>query len=173
MVNLASILQDIKSTGVSLGFIRARLPPKCRAVEYQSLKGKHRSEVFRDTKALVVLIPKKDSPKGHFVVLIKRPKSISYFSSLGNSPAKELALLQEPRKIFEDLLGPNFTYNRRQLQSGAYNVNDCGIWVLLRVYFRKLKLRDFLQLYSRRICLETPDDLASIMGVVLFQDRDM
>ena len=139
-------------------------------VEYPSLKGKHRSGIFKDTEALVVLIPKKGSPLGHFVVLLPGRKSLEYFSSLGNAPMKELAMLHEPKAIFEKLLGKQYNYNRRPLQSGDYNINDCAVWVLLRVYFRKLKLRDFQQLFNR-ISLETPDDVASIMAVALFQDR--
>jgi len=104
-------------------------------------------------------------------VLVPGKKSIEYFSSLGNSPMKELELLKEPKAIFEELLGKNFNYNHRQLQSGAYSVNDCAAWVLLRVYFRHLKLREFQSLFSRRITLESTDDLAAIMAVVLFQDR--
>ena len=173
MVKLTNLLREIKETPVSLAFIRARLPPKCRAVEYKSLKGKHRSEVFKNTEALVVLIPKDGSPQGHFIVLLPRRKSIEYFSSLGNSPARELSLLHEPKKIFTDLLGKQFNYNHKQLQSGSYRIQDCGIWVLLRVYFRKYKLREFIELYSTRITLGSPDDLASMMGLVLFQDRAM
>ena len=171
MVSLTRILEGIKDSAVSVRFIRERLPENCRVVEYKSLKGKHRSQVFKNTEALVVLIPKIGEDIGHFIVLIKWPKSIEYFSSLGGSWMKELEKLHEPKAIFEALLGKQFNYNRRQLQSGAYNINDCAAWVLLRVYFRKYKLREFLELFQRRITLETPDDLAAIMAVALFQDR--
>ena len=171
MVSLGQILRSIKESPVSLEFIRTRLPSKCRAVEYKTLKGKHRSEVFKSTEALVVLIPKKGSKEGHFIVLIPGKKSIEYFSSLGNNPMKELDLLHEPKAIFTELLGKNYNYNRKQLQSGAYHINDCAAWVLLRVYFRKFKLREFQSLFSRRITLETPDDLAAIMAVMIFQDQ--
>ena len=171
MVSLTGLLREIKQYPVSLEFIRARLPPKCKAVEYKSLKGKHRSALFKGVEAIVVLIPKKDSEIGHFIVLIPGKKSIEYFSSLGGSPFKELELLDEPKAIFQELLGNNFNYNHRQLQSGAYSVNDCAAWVFLRVYFRKLKLREFQSLFSRRITLESTDDLAAIMSVVLFQDK--
>ena len=170
MVTLNSILESIKESPVSLEFIRARLPPKCRAVDYKALKGKHRSEVFKNTEALVVLIPKKDSQKDHFIVLLPRKKSIEYWSSLGKSPWQELELLHEPKAIFTELLGKNFNYNRTELQSGSYHINVCGAWVLLRVYFRKFLLRDFLSLFSRRITLENADDLAAIMAVMIFQD---
>ena len=170
MVSLTKILQNIKQSAVSVQFVRARLPKSCRVVEYLSLKGKHRSEVFKGTEALVVLIPKEGSDLGHFVVLIPGKKSIEYFSSLGNSYQKELAMLHEPKAIFQKLLGNQFNYNRRKLQSGAYSINDCAVWVLLRAYFRKYKLREFQELFARRITLETPDDLAAILAVTLFQD---
>ena len=170
MVSLTSILQEIERTPVSVDFVRARLPPNCRVVEYPSLKGKHRSQVFKNTEALVVLIPKKGESLGHFIVLIPGRKSIEYFSSLGNSPWSELEKLHESRDIFEKLLGKQFNYNHRQLQDGAYSVNSCAVWVLLRAYFRKYKLRDFQALFSRRITLESSDDLAAMMAVALWQD---
>ena len=173
MVSLGQILREIKDSPVSLDFIRARLPPKCRAVQYKALKGKHRSKVFANTEALVVLIPKVGERIGHFIVLIPGKKSIEYFSSLGNSPMKELDLLHEPKAIFTELLGENYNYNRSKLQSGAYHINTCAAFVLLRVYFRRFKLRDFQALFSRRITLESPDDLAAIMAVTLFQDKSV
>jgi len=169
-MKLTSILQAIERTPVSVEFIRARLPSNCRVVEYQSLKGKHRSQVFKNTQALVVLIPKKGESLGHFIVLIPGRKSIEYFSSLGNSPWTELEKLHESRDIFEQLLGKNFNYNHRELQSGDYSINSCAVWVLLRAYFRKYKLRDFQSLFSRRITLESPDDIGAMMAVALWQD---
>mgnify|MGYP000047048555 CR=1 FL=1 len=171
MVTLSSLIDTVKTTPVSIKFLKARVPKNVDVLVYQSLKGKHRTDVFRGKRAVVVLIPKIGEDIGHFIVLVKWPKSIEYFSSLGGSPTKELEKLHEPKAIFEALLGKQFNYNRRQLQSGAYNINDCAAWVLLRVYFRKYKLREFLELFQRRITLETPDDLAAIMAIALFQDR--
>ena len=84
---------------------------------------------------------------------------------------KELDRLHEPKAIFQSLLGTQYNFNRRKLQSGAYNINDCASFVLLRVYFRKFKLREFQDLFATRITLESTDDLAAILSVVLFQDR--
>lgn len=172
MVSLTGIVRDIKQTAVSVPFVRDRLPPKCRIVEYTSLRGKHRATVFKGTEALVVRIPKKGSSLGHFICLIPGRKSIEYFSSLGNSPWKELEALHESRDIFENLLGKNFNYNQRQLQDGSnYSINDCAVWVLLRAYFRKYKLREFQKLFNTRVVLGDPDTLAATMVVALWQDR--
>ena len=112
----------------------------------------------------------RDGVRDGLRVLLPGKKSIEYFSSLGNSPSKELQLLDEPKAIFEELLGTRFNYNRRALQSGKYDVNDCAAWVLLRVHFRKMKLREFQALFSRRVSLQSPDDIAAIMAIALFQD---
>ena len=175
MVKLQTFLEKIKQTPLDLDYIRKKLPTRCRAVEYGSLKGKHRSQVFKETDALVVLIPKVGSDVGHFVVLLARGASssaghIEYFSSLGGTPQKELHKLGEPLAIFEELLGKNYIVNTKPLQSGKYSVQDCAVWVLLRCYLRKLKLREFQELFMRSVDLQTSDDIAACMGVLLLID---
>lgn len=170
MVKLETLLEKIKQTPLDLDYLRKKLPAGCRAVEYKSLKGRHRSEVFKDTEALVVLIPKVGSDVGHFVVLLAKNNHIEYFSSLGGTPAKELEKLGEPAAIFEELLGKHFITNSKTLQSGAYHINDCAIWCLLRCYLRTLKLREFQELFGRSTHLQTPDDIAAAMGVLLLID---
>lgn len=175
MVRLETLLEKIQQTPLDLEYVRKRLPPRCRAVEYKTLKGKHRSEVFKETDALVVLIPKVGSRVGHFVVLLARGASssvghIEYFSSLGGTPEKELEKLGEPLSIFRELLGKNYVTNTKALQSGKYNVNDCAVWVLLRCFLRKMKLREFQGLFSRAVNLQTSDEIAAIMGVLLLVD---
>jgi hypothetical protein len=171
MVKLTSLLETIKATPVSIGFLRKRVPKDVDVIPYSNLKGKHRSEVFKGKRALIVLIPKKDSKMGHFIVLLPRRHHIEYFSSLGNSPQRELDLLGEPKKIFEELLGKNFIYNKTKLQSGNYRIEDCAAWVLARIYLSKLKLREFVQLFLRNVQLSDPDTIVACLSVLLFQDR--
>ena len=170
MVKLQTLLEKIKETPLDLDYIRKKLPPRCRAVEYKSLKGKHRSQVFKETDALVVLIPKVGSNVGHFVVLLAKRNHIEYFSSLGGTPAKELEKLGEPLAIFQELLGKNYITNTKPLQSGKYHINDCAVWCLLRCYLRKMKLREFQELFMRSVDLQTSDDIAACMGVMLLID---
>lgn len=170
MVKLVTLLEKIKKTPIDLDYLRSKLPSQCRAVEYKSLKGKHRSEVFKNTEALVVLIPKIGSDVGHFVVLLAKKHHIEYFSSLGGSPASELKKLGEPAAIFDQILGKNFITNSQALQSGDYSINDCAVWCLLRCFMRKLKLREFQEIFSRSAHLQTPDDIAACMGILLLVD---
>ena len=93
MVKLATLLENIERTPVSVAFLKKRVPDNVSVVSYESLKGKHRSEVFKQKRAVIVLIPKKGSPKGHFIALIPRKHHIEYFSSLGNSFESELSQL--------------------------------------------------------------------------------
>ena len=167
MVKLATLLENIERTPVSVAFLKKRVPDNVSVVSYESLKGKHRSEVFKQKRAVIVLIPKKGSPKGHFIALIPRKHHIEYFSSLGNSFESELSKLEAPLGVFRSLLGKRFIYNRIAMQSGMYNINTCGAFVLARVLLADLKLREFQMLF-RRITLNNPDDIVAMMVLLSF-----
>ena len=171
MVKLATLLENIERTPVSVAFLKKRVPDNVSVVSYESLKGKHRSEVFRGKRAVICLIPKKGSKMGHFVALLPRRHHIEYFSSLGNSWERELDLLSEPHKIFKELFGKSFIYNRAKLQSGSYKVEDCAAWVLARVFLSKLKLREFVQLFQRTVSLSGSDDIVAVLTLLLFLDQ--
>ena len=167
MVALKTLLETIERTPVSIGFLKKRLPKTVDVLAHTQLKGKHRTAVFKGKTAVIVLVPKKDSKRGHFICLVPRPGHIEYFSSLGGSPESEFAKLGEPLEIFRNLLGKNFIYNRVKLQSGMYNVNTCGAWVLCRAKLANMKLRDFTQLF-RKIELQNSDEIVSTLVLLDF-----
>ena len=138
MVKLTDLLAKMKTTPLDLRVLAKKLPKGCKTVEYKDLKGKHRSDAFKGAEALVVRIPKKGSPVGHFIVLLARSNHIEYFSSLGGSVDSELTKLGEPHGIMKQILGNDFIYNSKPLQSGKYNINDCAMWVIARCYLRHL-----------------------------------
>ena len=71
-------------------------------------------------------------------------------------------------EIFKNLLGKNFIYNRVKLQSGAYKVEDCAAFVLARVFLSKLKQREFVGLFQRRLTLQSADDIVSALVLLHF-----
>ena len=171
MVKLDSLLEQIETTAVNMEFLRKRLPSDVLVTAYAKLKGKHRSDLFRGKRAVVVLIPKKNTKQGHFVVLLPRKHHIEYFSSLGGSPESELAALNEPLTIFRNLLGKDFIYNRLKLQQGKYSIKSCAAWVLARVYLSHLKLREFQEVFRRPITLSDPDLIVSTMVLLHFVNK--
>ena len=104
MVVLQQMLEQIKQTPISLESIRKKLPPRCKAVLYKSLS-EHRSKVFANHDAVVVLIPKKGSDLCHFIVLLAKRNHMEYFSSLGGTPDSEMEKLGEHSQIIKKLLG--------------------------------------------------------------------
>ena len=113
---IQALLRKLKQTPMDLRTLGSLLPPYAKTVTYDQIKGKHRSEVFGKHKCVVVLIPSKFSKIGHFVVLLRKPKAIEYFSSLGGSPYSELSKLgQNDKDMFVKLLGKNFIYNSKAL----------------------------------------------------------
>ena len=170
MVKLVSMLESLKKTPIDLSVLAKLIPKSCKTMQFKHLKGKHRSEIFKDNEGIVVLIPSKVSKIGHFICLLPRRHHIEYFSSLGGSPDEELNKLHQSHDIMKKLLGNNYVYNSVKLQSGKYNIKDCASFVLMRLYFRHLKLREFQKLFSRNIQLSTPDDIASAFTALLLTE---
>ena len=167
MVTLTHLLETIESTPVSIGFLKKRVPKTVSVLAYQQLEGKHRSQLFKGKTAIIVLVPKKDSKMGHLICLIPRRNHIEYFSSLGNSFESEAKMLGVNPHIIQNIVGNDYIYNRVKLQKAKYTIQDCAVFVLLRLKFHKMKLREFTQLFSRKIILESSDDIASFMGMTL------
>ena len=170
MVKLRSLLETVEQTPVTIGFLKKRVGDTVSVLAYQQLQGKHRSTLFKGKTAVIVLIPKKDSKRGHYICMVPRPNHVEYFSSLGNSFETELAQLEKHLDLFRGLLGKHYIYNKVKLQSGKYNINSCGAWVLARAKLAHLKLREFQQLFQR-ISLQTPDDIVSTLVLLDFVNK--
>ena len=162
------MLNKIISQPLGLEKLRSLLPESSKAVLYESLRNKKRSEVFKNIDSLVVLYETKINNKkqGHYIVLLPRAHSIEYFSSLGRSPTDELSSLHQNPSVFKELLGKGYTYNRKKLQLQNYNVEDCGYWVLARCILHELKLPAFQRLFTPR-SLQSSDEILALMSVLL------
>ena len=164
-------IKQLESKEIGIKALREKLPEGCKVILYDSLRKdtRHRSEIFKNVSALVVLYEGKidDVKQGHFVVLIPRPTHIEYFSSLGFSPNHETTILGLDNKVFKRILGKNFKYSRAKLQRNKYDVNTCGLWVLARCYLRNWNLQHFQSFFQKRHHISSPDDLVTLMTMML------
>ena len=158
----------IISQPLGLEKLRSILPEDSKAVLYETLRGKKRADVFKNLNSLVVLYETKIGGKkqGHWVVLIPRAHSLEYFSSLGRSPTDEMNALHQNPTVFRELLGKNFTYNRKKLQLDSYKVEDCGYWCIARAILHELKLSAFQRLFTPRP-LRSSDEVLAVMSALL------
>ena len=158
----------IISQPLGLEKLRSILPEDSKAVLYETLRGKKRADVFKNLNSLVVLYETKIGGKkeGHWVVLIPRAHSLEYFSSLGRSPMDEMNALHQNPTVFRELLGKNFTYNRKKLQLDSYKVEDCGYWCIARAILHELKLPAFQRLFTPRP-LRSSDEVLAVMSALL------
>ena len=167
---IAALLRRLKQTPMDLNVLGSILPSYATTMQYKQLKGKHRSEVFRKYKCIVLRIPSSFSKIGHFVVLLRRPKSIEYFSSLGGSPESELQKLGQDKAILMKLLGSNYIYNSKPLQSKQSTIHSCALHCLARIVLHDLKLQDYQKMFSRTITLTTADDIVSMLTILMVAD---
>jgi hypothetical protein len=160
-------VKDIISKPMTLSRLRELLPNDSKAVLYSSLQkdNRKRQDIFRGIKSLIVLYEGKiDGRKqGHFVCLIPRPHSIEYFSSLGRAPTDEMNAFHTDPTAFRNLLGKNYTYNRKKLQLDSYTVEDCGYWTLARAILAKMKLVEFQKIFQPKSLRSSDEVLGNMM----------
>ena len=163
-------LREIISKPMTITRLRQLIPDDAKAVLYTTLQKdkRKRQDIFRGINTLVVLYEGKIDGKkqGHFVCLIPRSHSIEYFSSLGRAPTDEMNAFHTDPTAFRDLLGKNYTYNRKKLQLDSYTVEDCGYWVLARAILFNMKLAEFQKVFQPR-SLRSPDDVLANMMYLL------
>ena len=136
----------------------------------QDLKDKNRTDIFKNIRGLIVLLPSKLSNIGHYIAMIPKRNHITYFSSLGNSPTQEAKLLHNDEGIIKSILGKHFVYNRRKLQSGDFQIRSCAMFCVARLYFSELKSREFGQLFTNNVVLSTPDEIVSMLCILPFSE---
>ena len=156
------------SKPLGLEKLRSLLPDDSKAVLYESLRGKKRADVFKNLSSLVVLYETKIGGKkqGHYILLLPRAHSLEYFSSLARSPTDEMNALHQNPTIFKELLGKNYTWNRKKLQLDSYRIEDCGFWVVARAILHELKLSAFQRLFTPR-ALRSSDEVLAVMSALL------
>ena len=168
MVTIQSIMEKLKQTPVSIHDLKKLVPDYVRVVKLEQIHDKQRSEVFKNHTAVIVLLPSDHSSVGHFIALLGKPKGyIEYFSSLGESAEKEQKRLKTDKTLLR-ILGKRYLYNTKKLQQGKFSIQSCGMWVLARVILQDLKLREFQSLFSRKVTVNSSDDLVSIMVLLLY-----
>ena len=164
---IENLLRTLRETPMDLRTLGTLLPSYATTATYDQIKGKHRSEIFRNHACVVLLIPSQFSKIGHFVVLLRRVKAIEYFSSLGGSPYSELMALGQEKSAFLELLGNNFIYNSKPLQSQQSTIHDCALFCLARIKLHRLKLAKFQEMFHRAVHLSTADDIVAMMTILL------
>ena len=170
MTKLQQLIDRVKRTPMNVGTIKRMLPSYATFKTLDEISDNSKT-VFKNHECVVLLVESKFSEIGHFVVLLKSPKGyIEYFSSFGGSVDREMKLLGQKGDKIKRLLGKNHLYNSLELQSQSSSIQDCALFVLARIILRKLKLREFQQLFKSSITLRTPDDIVSMLCILLLID---
>ena len=150
--------------------VRKMLPERSKVVLYDTLKKdtRHRSQIFKDLDALVVLYEGKIDGRlqGHYVCLLPRATHIEYVSSMGLSPAHETTILHLDHKAFNRVLGKNYKYSRVRLQRDRYDVNTCALFCVARCYLHKWPLQKFQKFLLKKEHLQNPDDKVALLTML-------
>ena len=116
---IQSLLRKLKQTPMDLRTLGRLLPSYATTATYDQIKGKHRSEVFKKHKCVVVLIPSTFSKIGHFVVL--RLKARIFFFTWWESVLRAVKTRTDGQRHVHQAVGEKL---RVQLKSPAEQKYD-------------------------------------------------
>ena len=178
---MQSILRTEKNRPLSYEFLATLLPKWCRVTKYDSLKNtKTLKDALQGKEMLVVLYNLHDriskkliNAPGHFVLISTRARGqpTEYFSSMGWSPGREIAITHSDAKTFQRLLGKNFIHNTVQFQRSG-DINTCWRFVLARCILGHMTLAQFQKLFNKHINLQDKDDIVTIMTLLITAIKD-
>ena len=166
---MKSVLRQLEKQPISLGLLKKKMPSYVKCMLYddlpstgniQTIMGKH--------TCLIVLYQTHHVRKsiGHFSAILKHGNSIEYFSSYGMRPEQEISATHSSGKLIR-LLGKNYNRSSAVLQEKTHS-NTCARWCAVRCLLHELPLQIFIQKFTKKVRLDTPDDLITLSTMFLF-----
>lgn len=134
---------------------------KCNIIQYEDLERVNNlDEVLRPHGAVMILYTTRKN-FGHWVCLFEKGnKNLEFFDPYGLKMDEELNItndlhLREHKGIITPHLtalinsgGYNVSSNTTQLQEFIEHINTCGRWTALRVRFRDVSLKKFINMMT-------------------------
>jgi len=169
---MKAVVRKLEKIPMGLDTITNAAPKNTRVVVYDRVSG-NRKQFFKGADNVICLYQMHNDAgrptegTGHFALIMRDPKTqkVSYFSSYGLDCEAELAATHSKGKLL-NILGKTYEWSRTPLQSKR-NTATCGLWCLARAYLSKLSNSQFAKLMTGRFNASTPDDLVSVMTLIL------
>lgn len=152
------LINRVEKIPVSLGNLKKFVPNNTACILYTDLK----ENLFPTGKTcVIVLLENKDSNIGHFILLIKRPQTVEYWSSYGNKPEYAIKKTGNDDRLLR-YLPRKYIFNRYKFQN-QINSETCAMHTLTRAIFYEMSNEDYIKLFKYKVSLKNPDDIVTIM----------
>jgi hypothetical protein len=133
-------------------------------------------EILTDFGCCVILY-QLESNSGHWISLIRKKNTLEFFDPYGMSIDEELKYSKFNLRRHEGVLTPHLTHlikksnyrltiNSVKLQQFKEHVNTCGRFCALRIRFRDVSLKRFIELFTENKCYDA-DWFASAMTLLV------
>lgn len=108
-------------------------------------------EMFKEKDSAIILLHREENGKiqGHFIAMIvnKNNKTAEIFDPYGHNFVEMMHLANMNNRLLHDLIyqsGYQFTFNKKQVQKKAINVNTCGAHCISRIAFKFLSNAEYV-----------------------------
>ncbi len=136
-------------------------PAKVKVIQYKDLASKRNIDEVLDRYDALVILYTTSEGYGHWVtVLPVDNETVEFFDPYGIKIDRELKFVPDEIKRRDNEDYPHltrllynsryekFVYNSTKLQKFVKGVNTCGRWACVRIRFRHVPLKDFLDAFK-------------------------
>ena len=130
---------------------------KCKIIAYEDLRGFSNIEELLNPHNAVIILYQTKANYGHWVSILKYDNHIEFFDPYGFGVDEELEIIdhlhlrnQTPH-LTHLINNSNYKiiFNDKKLQKFSEHINTCGRWCSLRVRFKDVSLKKFINLMTK------------------------
>jgi hypothetical protein len=171
---MQQLIKHLEKLPVSMARLQKAAPSHCKVVLYDKLPNTV-SAMFGDKSCVIILYQLHSeggralNKTGHYSLVFRKDGKLHYFSSYALRPEQAIGLTHSKGKLLR-LLGKNYTYNRTVYQP-TRDTQTCGLHCLIRSYMYRLKPKAYRDMMTRRIQLNSADDVATAMCIPFLIDE--
>ena len=130
---------------------------KCKIMAYEDLRSISNIEELLNPHNAVIILYQTKANYGHWVSILKYDNHIEFFDPYGFGVDEELEIIdhlhlrnQTPH-LTHLINNSNYKviFNDKKLQKFSEHINTCGRWVSLRVRFKDVSLKKFINLMTK------------------------
>lgn len=172
------LVQELKKYSLNEEDMLDLVDGKAKIMTYSELTNYDDIDDALGKHGAIILLYESEKYYGHWTALFKRGNVIEFFDSYGLKPDDELKMIPDNFRRVNNMELPHLTallyyspkkyrisYNEHYLQELNPDINTCGRWVAMRLIFRDLTLRKFIDLLRHRKW--NLDDLVTIVTFLL------
>ena len=173
--NIDNVIKNSENYSLSDSDLLNLTDNKVKVITYQELENYDTINQVLEPHDAVIILYQQTKNVGHWASIIKQKNTIEIFDSLGVGLDHELEFSDYNKRRHGGTPIPHLTnllnesnyevqVNLRQIQNDGSHINTCGRWAGLRVRFRDVPMKKFIDMFKNS--KNNPDYMVTALTIL-------